>query len=65
MKSSLVKLNRRFSLERLGVWESGSSENGAVMLIGKLFLVIKYTKNGTLYLKDNPNLLLQLSKVME
>lgn len=65
MKSSLVKLNRRFSLERQGVWESGSSENGAVMLISKLFLVIKYTKNGILYLKDNPNLLLQLSKVME
>lgn len=44
MKSFSVKINRRFSLERLGVWKSESSENGAVKFRSKLFLAIKYTK---------------------
>lgn len=44
MKSFSVKINRRFSLERLGVWESESSENGAVKFSSRLFLSIKYTK---------------------
>lgn len=53
MKSFSLKINRRFSLEALGVW--ASSGNSAVNFTSKLFLLITYPVNGVLYLQTTPS----------